>query len=36
MAKNLYGYGLNLENPYGRDTTGDTATMYHILQFTDA
>ena len=26
MAENLYGYGLDFENPYGRNTTGHTAT----------
>jgi len=24
MAENLYGYGLDFENPYGRNTTGHT------------
>jgi hypothetical protein len=32
MAENLYGYGLNFENPYGRNTTGHTASVYRLAQ----
>jgi hypothetical protein len=28
MAENLYGYGLDFENPYGRNTTGHTGDRY--------
>jgi hypothetical protein len=29
MAKNPYGYGLDFENPYGRNTTGHTENTTH-------
>ena len=32
MAKNLYGYGLDFENLYGRNTTDYTEKVYDHLQ----
>jgi hypothetical protein len=33
MAENLYGYGLDFENPYGRNTTGHT-DQHHLYNTT--
>ena len=31
MAENLYGYGLDFENPYGRNTTGHTGKLNDVF-----